>query len=56
VEPGSSKKHCSGESRAKVEVRCYQKKWEEEFPWVEFDKFSQGAFCKECKKLGHSEG
>ena len=23
VEPGPSKKHCSGESRSKVEVRCY---------------------------------
>ena len=50
VEPGPSKKRCSGESQAKVEVRQYQKKWEEEFPWIEFNEFSQGAFCKECKK------
>ena len=27
------------------------KKWEETFPWLEFDKNLQGAFCKLCKRV-----
>ena len=42
VEPDPSKMHCSGGSRTKVKVRCYQKKREEEFPWL-------GFLCKEGK-------
>ena len=30
------------------------KKWEETFPWLEFDENLQGAFCKLCKKDGRS--
>ena len=35
-------------------IRRYNKKWEEIFSWLEFDKNLQGAFCKLCKKGGGS--
>ena len=35
-------------------IRRYNKKCEETFPWLEFDKKLQGAFCKFCKKGGRS--
>ena len=31
--------------------RGYISKWEQDFPWLEFNEDVQGAFCKECKKL-----
>ena len=34
--------------------RKYNKKWEDNFPWLEFDEDCQGAFCKVCKKRGKS--
>ncbi len=43
-------------SIAQDHLRCqrYNKKWEETFPWLEFDENLQGAFCKLCKKGGRS--
>ena len=32
--------------------RKYNKKWEKDFPWLEYDENYQGAFCKVCRKLG----
>ncbi len=34
--------------------RKYNKKWEESFNWLMFDKNFQGAFCKVCRKRGIS--
>ena len=34
--------------------RKYNKKWEESFTWLTFDKIVQGAFCKVCRKRGIS--
>ena len=31
--------------------RNYNKKWEKDFPWLEYDGNFQGAFCKSCRKL-----
>ena len=33
-----------------LESRDTTKKWEETFPWFEFDEDLQSAFCKLCKK------
>lgn len=41
-EPNASKRVCSD--------RRYNSKWEKDFPWLEFNKDVQGAFCKVCKK------
>ena len=30
--------------------RKYNKKWEKDFPWLEYDENYQGAFCKICRK------
>ena len=47
------KKHCpSAPHRTTTTVRKYNKKWEEEFTWLEFDEDCQGGFCKLCKKRG----
>lgn len=35
--------------------RNYNKKWEKDFPWLEYDGNFQGAFCKLCRK-GESRG
>ena len=35
-------------------IKRYNKKWEETFPWLEFDDNLQSAFCKLCKKGGRS--
>ena len=32
--------------------RKYNKKWEKDFPWLEYDENYQGAFCKVCRKSG----
>lgn len=41
-----------GKSRTQPGKRKYNKKWEEEFTWLEFDEDHQGAFCKVCRKRG----
>lgn len=43
-----------GKSRMQPGKRKYNKKWEEEFTWLEFDEDHQGAFCKVCRKRGKS--
>ena len=35
-------------------IRRYNKKWEETFPWLEFDENLQDAFYKLCKMGGRS--
>ena len=55
VQPNPPKKHCSSStskppSKSGSGIRRYNKKWEETFPWLEFDENLQGAFCKLCKK------
>ena len=32
--------------------RRYQKKWEKDFPWLQYDPDSDGAFCKLCRSYG----
>ena len=31
--------------------RKYNKKWEKDFPWLDYDGNFQGAFCKICRKV-----
>ena len=63
LEPSPPKKHCV--SPTVPEKRCtksrplsskwkYNKKWEEDFPWLEYDEDYRGAFCKFCRKRGKS--
>ena len=59
VQPNPPKKHCSSStsklpSKSGSGIRRYNKKWEETFPWLDFDKNLQGVFCKLCKKGGRS--
>ena len=59
VQPNPPKKHCSSStskspSKSGSGIRRYNKKWEETFPWLEFDESLQGAFCELCKKGGRS--
>ena len=59
VQPNPPKKHCSSStskppSKSGSGIRRYNKKWEETFPWLEFDENLQVAFCKLCKKGGRS--
>ena len=49
VHPNPPKKHCSSStskrpSKSGSGIRRYNKKWEETFPWLEFDDNLQGAF------------
>ena len=51
VQPNPPKKHClrstsKPPSKSGSGIRGYNKKWEETFPWLEFDENLQGAFCK----------
>ena len=58
LEPAPLKKHCSSvvnyrarsKYRAKSGRRKYNKKWEKDFPWLEYDENHQGAFCQICRK------
>ena len=58
VQPNPPKKHTSSTSKPPSKtgsrIRRYNNKWEETFPWLEFDENLQGAFCKLCKKGGSS--
>ena len=56
VQPNPPKKHCSSStskppSKSGSGIRKYNKKWEETFPWLEFDENIQGAFCKYAKTV-----
>ena len=44
LQPNFSKKQCRRQTASTS--RKYNKKWEKEFPWLEFDENYQGAFCK----------
>ena len=46
-------KHCT-KSRPLSSKRKYNKKWEEDFPWLEYDQDYEGAFCEVCRKRGKS--
>ena len=52
LHPNSPKRQCIGPSAiASSTTQCkYSKKWEKEFPWLEYDENYQGAFCKVCSK------
>ena len=58
--PSPAKKCCTSskqsrdKSRPLSSKRRYNKKWEKEFCWLEYDEDHQGAFCKICKKRGTS--
>ena len=59
AQPNPPKKHCSSStskppSKSGSGIRRYIKKWEETFPWLEFDENLQGTFFKLCKKGGRS--
>ena len=54
VQPNPPKKHCSGStskppSKSGSGIWRCNKRWEETFPWLEFDENLQGVFCKLCK-------
>ena len=44
--------HNRSKSSSLTSKRQYNKKWEENFPWLEYSEHHQGAFCKVCKKRG----
>ena len=51
VQPNPPKKHCSSSTskpppKSGSGIRRYNKKWEEAFPWLEFDENLQGALWK----------
>ena len=51
VQPNPPKKHylsstSKPSSKSGSGIRRYNKKWEETFPWLEFDENLQGTFCK----------
>ena len=50
LEPHPPKKHCSAKSKKISTQRKYNKKWEKDFLWLEYDHNYQGAFCKVCRK------
>ena len=63
LEPSPPKRHCG--SSTVPEKHCtksyslsskwtYNNKWEEVFPWLEYDEDYQGASCKFCRKRGKS--
>ena len=63
LKQSSPKKHCISSTLPEKHCvmscnpstkRTNNKKWEEEFPWVQYDKDVQGAFCKVCRKRGKS--
>lgn len=56
-QPPSPKKQCAStaverrsKSRSISSKRQYSKKWEKDFPWLEYNEDVQGAFCKQCRK------
>ena len=56
VQPNPLKKHCSSftskpPSKSGSGIRRYNKKWEDTFPWLEFDENLHGAFCILCKTV-----
>ena len=59
LEPNPPKRHCGTstipekyrtKSHSLSSKRTFNTKWEEDFPWLEYDEDYQGAFCKFCRK------
>ena len=50
LHPSSPKRQCTRPTTtaSSTTQRKYNKKWEKEFPWLDYDENSQGAFCKVC--------
>ena len=56
VQPNLPKKHCSSftskpPSKSGYGIRRFSKKWEETFPWLEFDENLQGASANYEKRV-----
>ena len=56
VHPNPPKKHCSSStskppSKSGSGIRRYNKKWDETFPWLEFDENLQGASANYAKRV-----
>ena len=49
LEPYPPKKHSAKSKEISIQ-RKYNKKWEKDFLWLEYDHNYQGAFCKVCRK------
>ena len=47
LQPSSSKKQCLRPTPSASQK--YSKKWEKDFPWLQYDENYQGAFCKICR-------
>ena len=45
LEPHPPKKHCSAKSKEVSTQPKYNKKWEKDFLWLEYEHNYQGAFC-----------
>ena len=57
VQPNPPKEHCSSStskppSKSGSGIRRYYKKWEETFPWLEFDENLQGGCILQIKQKG----
>ena len=50
LEPHPPKNHCSAKSKKISTQQKYNKKWEKDFLWLEYDHHYQVAFCKVCRK------
>ena len=54
LHPSSPKRQCTRpttSASATTQHKC-KKKWEKDFPWLEYNENYQGAFCKVCRKSG----
>jgi hypothetical protein len=52
--PVVSRRQLKHRATSKSSSRKYQKKWEKDFTWLEYDADCDGAFCKLCKTSGKS--
>ena len=48
--PPSKRTYTVKLSAARPKSRKYSKKWENDFPWLQYDSNFQGAFYKDCRK------
>ena len=48
LQSSSSKKQCLRPTPS-ASRKKYNKKWEKDFPWLQYDENYQGAFCKICR-------
>ena len=54
TKPILPKKRSKHRTASSSSSRKYQRRWEKDFPWLEYDADSDGAFCKHCKTSGKS--